>query len=112
MLDDKIDVILGIIEGLQQQITKLETRTDLMTVTMHNENADAIEAITPYMESKKAYIGDTSCIFNNVREGNVTAYMVTDSGLTMPTTIERSGSTVTVSFEALEEVATVTISVL
>lgn len=107
---------------LEQRITKLENLVSALIADINRKdsytNADVngvrtvVSNITPYMESKKAYIGDTSCIFNNVREGNVTAYMVTDSGLAMPTTIVRSGDSVVVSFEKLEEVATVTISVL
>ena len=82
------------------------------TVDKTDKNISEIKAITPYMESKRVYIDDTSCVFENVRGGNTTAFMVSDNGLGIPCTIARSGDSVVVSFEKLEEVATVTISVL
>lgn len=64
------------------------------------------EAITPWTASKTAYIDDTECVFDNVPNGNVSAYM------TVPHTVEREGDRVIVRFEALTEVQTVTISII
>lgn len=69
-----------------------------------------VEAVTPYMDSQRAYIGDSLVIFENVKGTHVTAYCETDNGLSVPTIVERAGNTVKVFFETLEEVATVTIS--
>ena len=65
-----------------------------------------VEAVTPVTMTKTAYIDDTECIFENVPQGNVSAYM------TVPHTVERDGDRVTVRFEPLEEVQTVTINVI
>ena len=64
------------------------------------------EAITPWTASKTAYIDDTSVSFENVPNGNMSVYMDT------PHTYVRDGSRVTVSFERLEEVTEVTISIV
>ena len=65
-----------------------------------------IEAVTPTTMTKTAYIDDTEVVFTEVPQGNVSAYM------TVPHTVEREGDRVTVRFEALEEVQTVTINIL
>ena len=65
-----------------------------------------VEAVTPTTLTKTAYIDDTEVVFTNVPQGNVSAYM------TVPHTVEREGDRVTVRFEALEEVQTVTINIL
>ena len=65
-----------------------------------------VEAVTPVTMTKTAYIDDTEVVFDNVPQGNVTAYM------TVPHTVEREGNRVTVRFEPLEEVQTVTINII
>ena len=71
-----------------------------------------VEAVTPYMDSQRAYIGDTSVVFENIKNGLITIYCETDSGLVIPTKSEKSGDRLTVSFDTLEEPATVTISIM
>ena len=65
-----------------------------------------IEAVTPTTLTKTAYIDDTEVVFTDVPQGNVSAYM------TVPHTVERDGDRVTVKFEPLEEVQTVTINII
>ena len=65
----------------------------------------ATEAVTPYTETKTAYIGDTSATFSN-RPGNLTVYFP------HPYTVERLTDRIIVSFEELEEVTDITISIL
>lgn len=65
-----------------------------------------VEAVTPYTMTKTAYIDDTECVFTDVPQGNVSAYM------TVPHTVERDGDRVTVKFAPLEEVQTVTINII
>ena len=71
-----------------------------------SEQGEAIKAVTPTTMTKTAYIDDTEVVFTDVPQGNVTAYM------TVPHTVERDGDRVTVKFEPLEEVQTVTINII
>ena len=65
-----------------------------------------IDAITPYKETKTAYIGDTEITFYGVPEGNVTVYF------NKLYEMEKDCDRITLHFEELEEVAEVTISIL
>ena len=65
-----------------------------------------VEAVTPWSETKTAYIDDTECVFTNVPNGNVSAY------IGVPHTVEREGDRVIVRFEPLEEVMDVTINII
>ena len=65
-----------------------------------------INAITPYTHNKTAYIGDTECIFNKVKDGNISAWIESK-----PCTYEVIDDKIIVSFEELEEVTTVHISI-
>ena len=69
-----------------------------------------VSAITPYEESKTAYIGDTEVRFDNVPQGNISAYLVVN-GLQVPCEVVTYENYVIITFEELEEVGTVTISV-
>lgn len=65
-----------------------------------------IDAITPYKETKTAYIGDTEITFYGVPEGNVAVYF------NKLYEMEKDCDRITLHFEELEEVTEITISVL
>lgn len=65
-----------------------------------------VDAVTPYTETKTAYIGDTEITFYDVPEGNVTIFF------DKPYTMEKVADRITLTFEELEEVADITISII
>ena len=65
-----------------------------------------VDAVTPYTETKTAYIGDTEVTFYDVPEGNITIFF------DKPYTMEKITDRITLHFEELEEVTEITISVL
>lgn len=76
-----------------------------------NSVSNRVSNIAPYEESKTAYIGDTEVSFIKAKEGVINANCITDSGLSIPITIELSNNEIKVKFEELTEVATVSISI-
>ena len=70
-----------------------------------------VTAITPYEESKTAYIDDTEVRFNIVKEGNISVFMIDGEGQNVPFTYEQVNGQVIVSFEKRNSLATVTISI-
>ena len=69
------------------------------------------EAITPYTDSVKSYIGDDFAMFEVSKKGIINISCITETGKVIPTSYEINGSRITVRFEKLEEVATVTITI-
>lgn len=85
----------------------LQIQKNLVPQTAKVDNtANKVEEITPYTETKTAYIDDTFIVFTNVPSGNLTVYF------DKPYTVEREADRVTVRFEALEEVTPITISII
>lgn len=76
-----------------------------------NNVSNRVSNITPYEESKTAYIGDTETRFSKVKDGNINAYCITESGVSKVVTMELSQNEIVVKYEPLEEVATVSISI-
>ena len=76
-----------------------------------NSVSNRVSNITPYEESKTAYIGDTEVSFIKVKEGMINANCITESGLSIPITIELANNEIKVKFEELTELATVSISI-
>lgn len=70
-----------------------------------------INDITPYTETKTAYIDDTEVIFNIAKEGNISIFMTDNEGQDVPCTFEKVNGQIIVSFEKRETLATVTISI-
>jgi hypothetical protein len=79
---------------------KLYTDADIAGVRQ------SVAEVTPYMETKTAYIDDTEVVFTNVPEGNLTIYF------DKPYTVEREENRLIIRFEALEEVTPITISII
>lgn len=94
------------------RIEEINGKLDNLSRSLHAESSEKIDEITPYTATKTAYIDDTEIIFTEVPNGNLSVYMQDSDGNYPDFTVERSGDRVTVSFDALEQITTVTISVL
>ena len=73
-----------------------------------DDSANQVKAITPYTETKTAYIGDTEIVFSDVPNG---AWYVSFNNDVLATKITRDNGTLIVEFLPLEEVTQVTITV-
>lgn len=106
---------------LEQRLTNLESRFEALQAAFiqaqRNQipitaKADStvslsqqIEEITPYKETKTAYIDDMEITFDNVPSGNLTVFFDGDYE------VERIGDKVVISFEPLNRVIDITIMV-
>lgn len=100
------------ITRIYQAINANSIRIEEINGKLDNIFSMRISEITPYTVTKTAYIDDTEITFTEVPTGNLSVYMQDSEGNYPDFTVERSGESVTVSFEALEQITTVTISVL
>ena len=76
-----------------------------------NSMSAQISNITPYTESKSAYIDDEFLMFDIPKDGNISVFMVDADGQNVPHTFERINGQLRVSFEKRDSLATVTISI-
>lgn len=100
---------------IEQRLENLETRVNYLYEMINRDkfytNADisatkqSVTEITPYKETKTAYIEDTSITFTGVPEGNMTIFCPVDY------TAERVSNMVTVTFEPLTEVTDIAIMI-
>jgi hypothetical protein len=101
---------------IETRVTNLENMLASIVNTLSNNkfytDADiegvrqSVSEVTPYTETKTAYIDDTEVVFTNVPEGNLTIYFG------KPYTVVRDEDRLVIKFEALEEVTPVTISII
>ena len=89
-------------------VTMMTPYVDSRLIEHIDQLGQQVEAVTPWSETKTAYIDDTEIIFTNVPKGNMSVYV---DGVNH-TLFEREGDRVTVKFEPLEEVTEVTISII
>lgn len=117
MRTEKIEGNCSVVELPPTAIDKLNRKINTVNSNLKKTNNEVsyvssrVADITPYEESKKAYIGDAEATFGKAKEGIVNANCITESGLSVPTALEVTNSEIKVIFEPLEELATVTISI-
>jgi hypothetical protein len=101
-IETRLTNLENLVEGLINtlNLNKFYTDADISGVRQ------SVSEVTPYTETKTAYIDDTFIVFTNVPSGNLTVYF------DKPYTVEREADRVTVRFEALEEVTPITISII
>lgn len=87
---------------LQSQSNRVESQGQIDNTT------NAVEQITPTTYTKTAYIGDTEVVFTDVPSGNLTVF--TDNLIEY--SMAKDNDRVTISFEPLSEVTTITISIV
>ena len=102
------------INDLKRQVKQLNEsvlamgKNNVGQVSKLDDTSNKVEQITPYTASKTAYIGDTEVVFTDVPQGNLSVYF------DVPTdySVERTKDAVAVTFDALDEVTEVTISII
>lgn len=72
-----------------------------------NRVSAQVGEITPYTASKQAYIGDTECVFDLVKDGNISAWLSEDKACDYKV----EDGHIIVTFEALENATVVNISI-
>lgn len=101
-LEKRVKNLEDMLAAIMNNITNIKFYTDADVAGVRKGVSD----VTPYTETKKAYIDDTELVFENVPSGNLTVYF------DKPFNLEREGNKVTLHFEALEEVTDITISII
>ena len=102
------------VENLENLVSNLIKRIDNNKFYQDADNAgmrQGISDVTPYTETKTAYIGDTEIVFENVLVGNLSVFVEDSEGNYPYFTLDRANGLITVKFAPLEYVTTITISI-
>ena len=105
------------IQNLKTQVKNLQdtviqmARNNTPIVGKVDSTANEVKAITPYTETKTAYIGDTNCGFNTPADGNVSVFFDKNVNGYRVEKDYYARRIVVVFDEPLEEVTEVTISI-
>jgi len=105
------------IQQLKEQVNNLIDTVMTMaersvpTTAKVDNTANQVKAITPYTETKTAYIGDTNCGFNTPTDGNVSVFFDKNVNGYRVEKDYYARRIVVVFDEPLEEVTEVTISI-
>ena len=89
-------------------VTMMTPYVDSRLIEHIDQLGQQVEAVTPWSETKTAYIDDTECVFKNVPQGNVNAFV----GGVNYANFERLDDRIIVKFEPLTEAKEVTINVI
>lgn len=105
-IEQRVSILEMQMKNLQQAFINMQ-RSQVTTVGRVDDTSNKVVAITPYTETKTAYIGDTEVVFTDVPQGNLSVYFDTPTDYS----VERTKDAIAVTFDALDEVTEVTISI-
>ena len=101
----EIKQIKAQLQNLQEIVLRM-SRSNTEEVSKREQTTAQVDSLTPYTDTKTAYIGDTEVVFQN-KQGNLLIY--TDKPF--PYSVDRNNDFIVVNFEPLEEVSQITISI-
>ncbi len=104
-IEYEIQKINARLDNLQESFIQAQ-RNQVPITAKVDDSANQIINLTPYTETKTAYIGDTEIVFTDVPSGNLLIYSPI-----VKMSYVRLGDRLVISFEPLEEVTEITISV-
>jgi hypothetical protein len=102
------------IQNLKEKVANLQetviqmARNNSPIVSKVDSTANAVDFLTPYKDTAKAYFNETEKIFYNVPEGNLSVFFTNYNG---DYSTSRVNDRVTISFDALTEATDITIMV-
>lgn len=102
--DYEINKLKAQLQNLQEIVLRM-SRNNTEEVSKREQTTAQVDSLTPYTETKTAYIGDTEVVFENVPIGNLSVYGIPHYHATWLT------KDLLIDFDALEEVTEVTISI-
>lgn len=105
-IEERVRILENKVAQLSEAFLNAQ-RQNVPIVSKVDDTANKVVEITPYTDSKTAYIGDTEVVFTNVPQGNLSVYFDTPTDYS----VERTKDAILVTFDALDEVTEVTISI-
>ena len=102
--DVEIQNIKARLDSLQESFIQFGIN-NTGTVSKVDDTSNKVTAITPYTDTKTAYIGDTEITFENVPQGNLSIFGISEYS------IDRQSDRITIMFDAVEEVTDITLSI-
>ena len=109
--DVEIQSIKARLDSLQESFVQFGIN-NTYTVSKVDNTSNRVTAITPYTETKTAYIGDYQVLFENTPQGILTVSAVDSEGGFPAYVLEREGGIISVHFDnPLDYVTTVSISI-
>lgn len=107
-IEKRLENLENLVNALSKKIDNNKYYTDADI----NGNRKSVTDITPYTESKTAYIDDEYVTFDIAKDGNISVFMVDGDGHNVPCMFERmANEQIRVSFAKRDSLATVTISI-
>ena len=106
-VEKRIENLENLVDALSRKIDNIKFYQDADTAGVRQ----SVSLITPYTETKTAFIGDTSIKFDVSAVGSLTVNVIDSLGEILDYSVTKTADEITVNFEPLENVANVTISI-
>lgn len=107
-IDKRVENLEKLVNGLIKKIDNNKLYQDADVAGVRKGVSD----VTPYTETKTAYIGDTEIVFDNAPDGNLSVFIKDFEGGYPDFNFERSNNRIIVEFLPLESITEVTISII
>ena len=110
-IEERVQILEGTVQSLLDAFLTSQSN-QVNTQGQIDDTSNKVENITPTTFTKSAYIGDTEVVFDNIPSGQITVHAEDSEGHFPIFDMDKNGSTLTIHFEPLQNVAIFTVSVL
>ena len=102
--EQEINKLKAQVKNLQESFLQAQKNQTPITAKV-DDSANKIVELTPYTETKTAYIDDTEIVFTDVPNGNLSVFGIDNFSMT------KDNGRLILTFEPLEEITEITISI-
>lgn len=102
--EQEINKLKAQVKNLQESFLQAQKNQVPVTAKV-DDSANKIVELTPYKDTKTAYIGDTEIVFTDVPSGNLSIFGIDNFNMT------KDEDRLILAFAPLEEVTEITISI-
>lgn len=110
-IEERVQILEANFASLQEAFLQSQSNQAIKQGQI-DDTSNKVDSIEPTKYVKNAYIGDTEVTFADIKNGNISVFIEDSEGNFPIFDMTKSGDLLTVYFEPLENVATITVSII
>lgn len=110
-IEERVQILEADVANLRDAFNQSQSNQAIKQGQLDN-TSNKVDRIEPTTYTKTVGIGETEVTFTDIANGNISVFIEDNEGKFPTFDMDKSGNILTVYFEPLENVATITVSII